>query len=64
MEVEIKEKKAQETLEALFSAHQDEFPGPTGTRAKENWRHLPFRSVLVTGSVEKVILIKQAVSDI
>lgn len=65
-EVEFKlnlKEKSTRNLGCTFSAHQDELPGPTGTMAKENWHHLPFPSVLVTGSVEK-ILIKQAMSDI
>lgn len=58
----LKEKSTR-NLGCTFSAHRDELPWPTGTMAKENWHHLPFPSVLVTGSVEK-ILIKQAMSDI
>lgn len=54
--------KSTNNLESTLSAHRDELPGPKGTRAK-NWHHLPFQSVLVTGSVVK-ILIKQAISDI
>lgn len=54
----LKEKSTR-NLGCTFSA----LPWPTGTMAKENWHHLPFPSILVTGSVEK-ILIKQAMSDI
>lgn len=61
LEVEFIEKSTN-NLESTLSVHRDELPGPKGTRAK-NWHHLPFQSVLVTGSVVK-ILIKQAISDI
>lgn len=43
--------KSTNNLGSTLSAHHDELPGPKGARAN-NWHHLPFRSVLVTGSVE------------
>lgn len=54
--------KSTNNLGSTLSAHHDELPGPKGTRAN-NWHHLPFRSVLVTGSVENNTN-KQAISDI
>lgn len=55
--------KSTNNLGSTLSVHRDELPGPEGTRAN-NWHHPPFPSVLVTGSVVKTILIKQAISDI